>query len=414
MTNSIPDIMGEYVSETKRYLANGVQYQGYFEPHAVAPGQLTTLHIFLQNTLDVPVQIFCQIDLPKTGGFFGGGKPILQTETTTVQLELGPIEAGLVTMPALVGEATKAGDYSLTLTLKTKPNGKGKRLRPAEAQSHLERKFIDSPAGLDLISTMGATYTEQSIKKASFDLKIAGSPQPIARAPKLKMNYQKLWGQEDNELFDEAHRLVKSLQPKLKNDLTTEALYIVLYNESTSRFADAGLALRIGEAIILGKILTYSCQYFLSSPKRQNGLLVPIWERALDTNIDTGNPLQVMRSVGYNHILKLAIAMSFGLVARVAGRQLWSVEERQAVTQHIANNVTIGETTDDDFLYLPLMMGGALIAGRVELEGEKLSHSLALLQKAYQARPDLFADEDMSQAKKIYRTILTKAVEAAT
>ena len=146
MTNSIPDIMGEYVSETKRYLANGVQYQGYFEPHAVAPGQLTTLHIFLQNTLDVPVQIFGQIDLPKTGGFFGGGKPILQTETTTVQLELGPIEAGLVTMPALVGEATKAGDYSLTLTLKTKPNGKGKRLRPAEAQSHSQSARKPPPA----------------------------------------------------------------------------------------------------------------------------------------------------------------------------------------------------------------------------------------------------------------------------
>ncbi|MCB0156062.1 MAG: hypothetical protein KDF65_14805, partial [Anaerolineae bacterium] len=243
----------------------------------------------------------------------------------------------------------------------------------------------------------------------TFTLRIAGTPRPMERAPKMKQVYQRIWEQQDGELMDQARQTLGVLKGRFKNDVTAESLYVTLYNESTTRFADAGLPLRIGEAINMGKILTYSCQYFLSNPKRQDGLLVPIWERALDANIDPNNPLHVMRTAGYNHILKLSIAMSFGLVARVAGRHLWSTEERQAVTQHIADNVEIGETTEEDFLYLPLMMGGAVISSRLPLEGEQPSHSLALLQKAYEARPDLFADEEMAQARKLYETILTKA-----
>lgn len=409
MANPIPDIMGEYINETKRFVTNGVQYQGHFDPATTVPGQVSNLYIFLQNTLDVPVKLSGQLEPPKTGGFFGGGKAVLQLDSTTVQLDLSPAEAGLLTVPALVSESAKAGEYSLALSLKAKPEGKGKRLRPPESQSSLERKFFDDPVGLNLVSTLGANYSEIQVKKAAFTLRIAGTPRPMERAPKMKQVYQRIWVQQDAELMDQARQTLGTLKGRFKNDVTAESLYVTLYNESTSRFADAGLPLRIGEAINLGKILTYSCQYFLSNPKRQDGLLVPIWERALDANIDPNNPLHVMRTAGYNHILKLSIAMSFGLVARVAGRHLWSTEERQAVTQHISDNVEIGETTEEDFLYLPLMMGGAVISSRLPLEGEQPSHSLALLQKAYEARPDLFADEEMAQARKLYETILTKA-----
>jgi hypothetical protein len=101
------------------------------------------------------------------------------------------------------------------------------------------------------------------------------------------------------------------------------------------------------------------------------------------------------------------------LDARQPGRN-GGHEERQAVIHHIADNIEIGETTDEDFLYLPLVMGGTLIANKLILHGEDLNHTLILLQKAFQSRPNLFADEEMNQAKKIYNHILQKILQTTS
>jgi hypothetical protein len=187
----------------------------------------------------------------------------------------------------------------------------------------------------------------------------------------------------------------------------------MLYAESTSRFANAGLPLRIGEAIILAKILTYCCQYFLSSADRRNGLLVPIWERALESEIDTTDMIEVIRSAGYYHVLKLTAAVSFGIVVKAIGRQSWPLVERQAVVNHIADCIEVGQELDIDFLYLPLLMAGTHISNKLKLAGEDPDHTLGLIKTAYEARLDLFAEADMAQANKIYNHILKKTFQPA-
>jgi hypothetical protein len=56
-------------------------------------------------------------------------------------------------------------------------------------------------------------------------------------------------------------------------------------------------------------------------------------------------------------------------------------------------------------------MAGTHIAGKVRLEGEDVQHSLALMKQAREARKDLFLDEDMAQANKIYNQILKNALQ---
>ena len=414
MADIFPDIMGEYINDPERLVADGLQYGGHFDPTTVAPGQATSLYLFLQNTLNVPVNTTIQIEVPKTKGFFRGGKPILAVGDSTVQLKLAAADAGLLTIPIITTEHAQEGDHNLTLTVKTKPAGKGERVRPPQSKSKLNSKLIDDPVGLNLISSLGATYHEKSVKKAPFVLKIVGERQTSAKTPALQHNFQTIWEHSQLDLFKQASREIDLRQAKFKDELSAEALYVTLYSESTSKFADVGLPLRIGEAIVLAKILTYSCRFFLSNSTRQKGLLLPIWERALDANFDTSDALNVLRVVGYNHILKLSIALSFGMVAQAVGRQPWSLLERQAVAHHIAENVEVGETTEEDFLYLPLLMGGTLISNRVTLHGEQAQHSLALLEKAYRARSELFIDEDMASARSIYDRILRRAQQSAS
>ncbi|MNC95653.1 hypothetical protein D3C83_128280 [compost metagenome] len=54
-------------------------------------------------------------------------------------------------------------------------------------------------------------------------------------------------------------------------------------------------------------------------------------------------------------------------------------------------------------------MAGSQISSKVRLEGEDPAQTLALIKKARAARKELFADEDMAQANKIYNQILNKA-----
>ncbi|MBN1995606.1 MAG: hypothetical protein JW953_23155 [Anaerolineae bacterium] len=412
-TVSYPDIIGEYIANPERLETGGVQYVGYFEPTQIAPQQVANLFLFMQNTLDVPVAVVVQVTLPLVGGgLFKSGKPILSVAKPAFNLQLTEVEAGLLTLPVTTTEDAQPGEFEVAVELQVTPKSKGNRVRAAESQSKLDNKsLIDNIVGLNLASTLGATFSEKPVKKATFPLQIAGKPQPAERAPKLAHTYQAVWTRDQIDLFHRAIHEINLRQVKLKNELTAEALYARLYSESVSRFADVGLPLRIGEAIILAKILTFTCQYFLSNPARYNGLLVPIWERALDANADTTDALEVISSVGYYHLLRLSIAVGFGLIARAAGRQLWALEERQAVNDYIADNIETGQTLEEEFLYLPLLIAGTYISNKLTFAGEDLRNSLALIRKAYEARADLFLDDDMAQASQVYHHIFKKALE---
>lgn len=409
MAASYPDVIGEYIDAPERFATGGLQYAGYFDPKTIAPEQVTNLYLFLQNTYNVPLEAHLNIKVPQSGGFLQSKKPLLQVEQPQLELNLAGAEVGLLTIPVTTTGHTESGTHPLTIEVKASTQGKGQRIRPAKSKSRLDNTFIDSPIGLNLVASLGATYAEKSTKKAEFPLQVAGQPNPPERAPKMQHSYQPVWSKDSHQFFNKAVQELNLREIKLRNELNVEALYVTLYAESTRRFADAGLPLRIGEAIILAKILTYSAQYFLSSANRRNGLLVPIWEHAFEMEVDTTDSLEVIRSVGYYHLLKLSLAISFGIIAKVFKRHFWSREERVAVTTHVAESIDMGQPLDIEFLYLPLLMAGTQIAGKVKLQGEDPNHTLALIKKARQARANLFIDDDMATADRVYNRILQNA-----
>jgi hypothetical protein len=410
MAVSYPDVIGNFLTTTERFATNGVHFAGYYEPDPMAPGQVTNLFVFIQSTTNVPVKVQFEIEVPKSGGFFSAKKPLLLVDTNQINLNLSPAEVGLLTLPVTTTEHVKTGTHPLTVIAKTAPQGRGQRIRPKKSTTTLDNVLIDSLVGLDLVGCLNATYVEKNVKKPQFPLTVTGAPKVMERAPRLQYKYDKIWAQEDYQNFNSAIQEINSRQVKLKNELTVEKLYVNLYGESVARFADCGIPMRIGEAITMAKILTYTAQYFLTSRKRSSGLLVPIWERAYAEGLDTTDALDVIRSVGFPHIVKLATAVSFGVIARASGKQNWSLEERQAVANHIAESIELGQHLDLEFMYLPLLIAGTQISKNVRMQGEDVDNSLALMQAARKARQLLFADDDMTRADKIYNRILTKAL----
>ncbi len=409
MTVSLPDIIGEYMIAPERFGTDGVQYAGYFEPKAVAPGETANLFVFLQSTVDAPLVINVAVELPRVGKLFGSGSPVLEVGEATFELKLGRAETGLLTLPVKVADQTKPKEYPLTLELKPKTDNPTQRIRLAESRSTIDSRLIDNPVGLNLVGALGSTYVEKPVKKAEFMLNVVEEEQGTEETP-LKQSYQTLFSEKEAETFRRAVQEINLRRVKLESEVTVESLYAHLFAENTTKFAEAGLPLRIGEAITLTRLMVYCCQHFLSDSNRYNGLFVPIWERAFEVEYSTADALEMICKVGYYHILKISLAMGFGLVAQAAGKQLWPLEERQAVINFIADNLETGETLEADFLYLPLLMAGTFITPKLVLDGEDARHSLALMKLARAARPDLFKDEEMAQANKLYEAILKKAL----
>lgn len=409
MEVALPDIIGEYLDTPQRFEISGIQLAGYFEPARIAPEAITNLYVFLQNTVKSPIKVNVKAIMPQKRGFLSSGRPLLHVHQPNFELDMQEAEAGLLILPVTTTEHVKPGQHAVTIELKTTIPENAKRVRPAQAKSQLTGDLIDNPVGLNLVGSLGSNYTSKTVKHVSFQLEVAGQPSPPERAPRLNHQYNTVWVMDQLEFFNRAIHELNLRQVKLQSELTIESLYVNLYAESTSRFADAGVPLRIGEAIILAKILTYSCQYFLSKPNLRNGLLVPIWERAFEADRDTTDGLHVIRTVGYHHILKLAIAISFGILGKALGQHYWPLVERQAVASYIADSIEDGQELEEDFLYLPLLIAGTQVFDKFKLHGENVNDTLALMKAASEARPDLLAAEEMAQARKIFQLVLKRS-----
>jgi hypothetical protein len=339
---SYPDVIGDYIDAPRRYMTGGLQYAGYFDPAAIAPGQVANLYLFLQNTINVPLKVLLRLGVPQSGGFLRAKNPLLRVETAEIEVSMSAGEVGLLTVPVTTTDFAETDQHSLLIEAKVSSEGRGERVRPKKSKSQLDDNLIASPVGLNLVGSIGATYTESAVKSAPFPLKVSGNPNPPERAPKMQHEYETIWRKKEAEFLNQAVQEINLREVKLNNDLTVEALYVNLYSESTERFADVGIPLRIGEAIVLAKILTYSSQYFLTSPNRRNGLLVPIWADALQAEVDTTDSLEVIRKVGYHHLIKLATAISFGLIANVFRRQ---IPTTLPITLKTANHWTVNSYT---------------------------------------------------------------------
>lgn len=406
MVLSYPDVIGEYMQAPIRFSVDGLQYAGYFEHDTVARGQVVNLFVFLQNTLDVGLTVTIQVKLPKSGGFFSSATA-LEAEQEQIEVELDRIEVGLLTLPLKVTDQAKDRDYPLTLEIKAKPEGRGQRVRPQKSKSRLGQGLIDNPIGLNLVGALGATYQEKAVKQGEFNLTVVGDSQEADTTP-LKHSYQAIYTHTDGKYYNRAVQEIELRRIKLEKELSTELLYVSLFGTSTVKFADAGLPLRVGEAIILAKTLTYTCQYFLSHAERYSGLMLPVWERAYEADYDTTDAIDVISKVGYYHLLKLAGAVSFGTLAKTTGKQLWALEERQGVVDYIADNIETGQNLEPDFLYLPLLMAGVPLSKKMILEGEDVGQSLALLQQASQTRIGLFEEKEMEKVGKLFDSLLNK------
>jgi hypothetical protein len=196
----------------------------------------------------------------------------------------------------------------------------------------------------------------------------------------------------DLTLEGRARRQVNDQRLYLLPKLTREALYLTFLEESQDRLRAAHLPLHMGEALTLARILTFAVDYFLQVPNRQDAILVPAYALAYRFDLPVDDPVFLVARADYARIARLAISLSFGLLRRRLGRDVWSVEEQRAVADFVAQRVEHGGPLPGEFLYLPLLLGGLLVADEVRMPGERIGQSLGLLIQAREKRAEDLAE----------------------
>ncbi|MEM7031620.1 MAG: hypothetical protein AAF629_18845 [Chloroflexota bacterium] len=407
MALEYPDVIGDYVAAPQRFEVNGLQYVGHFEPITINHGEVTQFSLWLQNTVNTKLDITLKFDLPQSGRF--RGQPVLKTNKTEFEVSLAEAEVSRLMVPLTTTDKVADGKYSLSVEVKVQHEKGAKQIRSPRSKP-VKIPYLDNMVGLDLVGVLGTTYSTKGGKKSSFDVNLTKEQSEVSEIPSLAPDFQSVWTLEFAELMEKAQRIVNETRVKIVDDLQIEPLYAALFAENTERFADAGLPLRIGEAIAIAKLLTYTVHFFLGQGGLQNGLLCPIWTRAIINEITDAQTIEIMKYAGYKHIVRLAAALSFGLVAESTGKHLWTQHERQEVSTYIADALDEGDSIPPDFLYLPLMLGALRIVEKVRLPGEDVKQTLQLIQAARQERPDVFVDEDMANARQVFDHLLKKAV----
>jgi hypothetical protein len=404
MAVEYPDIISEYVVATERYESDGVQIFPYVEPTEIPIGGTATLALLLQSSVDVPVDIAIEAEMPQTSRF--RGVPVLEIGQAPLRTKLAPAQVGMLFIPVKTTAQAKPGQYEIVLNVAVKAQGQGSRVRPQSSQGRFRSPLIDDVVGLDLARVVGVRFAAKTTRKIGVPVLVRGEAEAPAEAPDLSTRFESLWVAENAKVQGEALREIGDRRAVIADQLQTEPLFVGLFSEAQRRFAEAGVPLRVGEAIALGKILTYTTRYFLANSDLQDGLLVPIWELALQYELPTGDPLWVLPNVGFRHILRLSVALSFGLVKQALGRMPWSLEERRGVISLVADTVDSAQPLPVEFLYIPLLMAAATINRQVALENEDVVHSLKLLKKAKAARAEVFDDPDLAEAGQMFDQIV--------
>jgi hypothetical protein len=389
MSSEYPDVLGDLVEARRRFDVNGVQYALALEPDTVSPGVPTALRVWLQSCWDVGATVSLSLDLPAEPESWMSA---IQKRT---DVPLEPGEVGEVSIPITTSPDTEPGVHTIGVGLGVQTQIRGLYIRSQKKQGLLGDSLLTFTTGMSLAATLGLGFAARTQTQQHLLLHVEGAPQ-LGLKPDLTPTYLSHWTVADLSLQGKAKHYVNDQRLYLLPKLTREALYPVFLEESQERFRDAQIQLHVGEQILLAKVLTFTVEYFLKRPVWQDTILVPAYMLAYRHQLEMDDPVFLIARADYARVARLAISLSFGLLRQLLKRDVWVLKEQTAVADLVADRVERGGTLSAEFVYLPLLLGGLIVAHQVTISGEDLQQSLELVNEARQQRdPELAENPEL-------------------
>jgi hypothetical protein len=224
----------------------------------------------------------------------------------------------------------------------------------------------------------------------------------------LAPSYLSAWTPADWDLVGAAQRELNERRLYIAPQLAPTRLFVGFLRESKAVLSECGIQLELGEGLFVAKMLTFTVTYLLGEPEWQDCLLVPVLAYAQAQELPTVDLAALVTGVGYPHVLELAIALAFALVEEMLGREPWLAAEQRALRELILQCQGAGSDLPVEFLYLPLILGGLVVAHDLTMEGENVQQSLDLLCAAKRKRAKSFADSELAAINDVFEELLTR------
>jgi hypothetical protein len=408
MVNQYPDVMNDLLGAQQRFEAGCVQYLAEFEPGPTAAGGVARLVVTLQNTVNAPAKVAIRFAIPRlTGRLRRKSQSPFVIQESALRLTLDDGEVGQVFVPVAVAPEMPAGTYAFTVHVESATHESAQRARPESRENQAQEIAIRHPQGLGISQFLSWGYQSRSRPVQNVPLEVVAGGESQESADLLP-RYVSVWLPEHWDVVIRARREWNERRLHVLSDLVVPKLLKDFLRETKTVFDEVGIRLELGEGIIVAKMLTYAATYLLSVAEWEECLVVPILAYAQAENLPTVDLRSTITGVGYPHILELAIALAFSLVERELGREPWQVSEQRALRDLILQCQSTGAPLPVEFLYLPLVLGGLVVAHELVLEGENVQQSLDLLVAAKKKRAEWFADPELAQINDVFEELLTR------
>jgi hypothetical protein len=391
-TGYYPDILGQLSAER---LAVGDLVQaalGVFPPMTALDQTLEVL-LLLQNMTNRPLSLRLAIKTPARDA--AGNLANFFTPRPHLALTLPPAECGLVHIPITPQLPTRPGaGYLVQVALETSKPDRYQAVRPA-AGGVLPSLLALSPFRLAVLRDIcfSARKTAPHQLAVAFDV-LPGRFPPRGEHPQPR--YEALWTLDD--LRQEAQQVEANCAGALQvaRALSPALLYVPLLDHTNAVFGEAGIPLHPGEAIFITRALMYVLQQGLELEPGFS-LEESAWFRRLCRLLvadpDAVHAVDQLISLLYSAVVYDAVLLGFFIIGRQAGADFGDRDEQLSYTARLVAALEGRVTLRLEHVYVPLVLTGVALHGRVPLPGEKPWHSLAQLRQARDGRIKLAGAE---------------------
>jgi hypothetical protein len=418
-------------------------------PETVPAGKPFEAVVMLQNTTDVNVEVTVSLQLPPVDAAKAKGRFVAQQEKQMVTLL--PAEVGYLVMPVYVyPDTAPAQHYKIGVDLRAIPTAQPRRIRQintngAVNEVNLDYYFYLSDFTIDRLmelrelkftagskgvlagasALLGKTRMlgKTGMLGSGLETTINVAPAQVGKLTSSKPGWVSLWamgeGTDARPLF-ERHR--DTLTNEILPLLTVETLFKPFYAATKTLFQQQSYQVQPLEMMFIAKLLTSVVAAGANPPKvydypeqilyhvgglGQRGhahdgspIPLPFWTRSLlsligvDPQVMT-NPAATLAGPLYEDVLRDAITHGISMLYAVTNMELGTRDEAFVYTEFLIDLIKKPNRplTFSD-VYLPLVIGGILVANDVVVEGEEPLRSFQKLHETLLARQPEHTEEN--------------------
>ncbi len=389
-----PDIF-DFVTAGTRTQVNHVDVALAIAPPVVRAGRPFQALLLAQNTSDAHVDLNAVLNLP-------GRKSRFVAAAETLDYRLRPGEAGYFSLPIKSHpETAPDNNYKLGVAVTARPLTNPTPVRATGEGPALTSLSQQRQTTIAKLRQLKWSTSKRFGLRDALEVSFQVGPAQSSATSTIKPGWQSLWnlaadGTPRMLLDHYADLLQQRVFPRLKKD----AMFVPLMQATAERFKKAGYPLKPEEILLISKLLTLVVH--MSDPGEDNidylgsqefnvrvlfnhdlppTVRFPRWfdvllrEIAANEQVAT-RPAQIVSDKAYTALVRDTLPFAFAMIAKVTGEDLGTEAEIASYSDSFIAQLDKTDGMDFGRVYLPLIMGGAIVFDRVIAPEEVLEDTL--------------------------------------